>query len=366
MGALHGADARGSARGRDRGGVALKPIHVAVDAHDLVRDDRGIGRYARAVLSRALRDPAFRWTLVVRELFPNRRAFARALGVTAVRIARRVPRDADVVWSPWNGTFLRSAAPAVATIHDTAPFAFPAERASVRASQQAPFFTTAATAGRICADSAFTAGEVRRWLGVESERIVVVPLACDPVFTPGPPHALPDVLRGRRYVLHVGAHDERKNTSTLIAAHARAFPDGDVLLAFTRRPPELPPFGVVVPAADDAALVALYRGATLVAVPSTYEGFGLPLLEALACGAAVVASRASSLPEVGGEACAYVDNPHDVDGWATVLRSLLHDNERRAELAARGPVQAARFSWERCTTQTLAVLRDVATAPVSP
>ncbi len=327
-----------------------------------MRDDRGIGRYARAVLSRALRDPAFRWTLVVRDVFPNRRAFARALGAHTVHIARRVPRDADVVWSPWNGTFLRAAAPGVATIHDTAPFAFPAERPQLRASQQAPFLTTAATARRIITDSAFTAGEVQRWLGVAAERIVVVPLACDPVFTPGPAVALPDMLRGRRYVLQVGAHDERKNTATLIAAHARAFPDGDVALAFTRRPPELPSFGVVVPAADDAALVALYRGAAVVAVPSTYEGFGLPLLEALACGTATLTAHAGSLPEVGGSASMYIDDPYDIDSWAAALHTLVHDDEQRMALAARGPAQAALFSWERCTEQTLAVFREVATS----
>ncbi len=261
-------------------------VHVAVDAHNLARDDRGIGRYARAVLSRAQHDARFRWTFVVRDLFPRRTAVARAIGESDARVARRVPLDADVVWFPWNGTFLRTAVPSVATIHDAAPFAFPAAGARRRATEQNPFLTTAATARRILVQSRFTAGEVERRLGVDAARVVVTPLAADPAFCPGPIDALPSDLRGKRYVLHVGAHDERKNSATLIAAFARAFPGGDVTLVFTRRPPELPPDARVVDAPDDVTLVALYRGAALVAVPSTYEGFGLPLLEAMACGTA--------------------------------------------------------------------------------
>jgi glycosyltransferase involved in cell wall biosynthesis len=337
-------------------------VRVAVDAHNLTRDDRGIGRYARAVLSRALRDPGFAWTLVVHDLFPKRTAVARALGAQPgeVEVSRRVPRDAGVVWFPWNGTFLRTDAPSVATVHDAAPFAFPASDARKRATEQNPFLATANTARRILVQSSFTASEVERWLGVDAERIVVTPLAVDAAFTPGTAEPLPAALRGRRYVLHVGAHDERKNTSTLIEAFERAFPDGDVALAFTRTPPSLPRGGVVVDAHDDAALTALYRGAALVALPSYYEGFGFPLLEAMACGAPVLAARAGSLPEVGGDAAAWVDDARDAGAWADALRALMRDDAARAALAAGGPARAATFSWDRCTAQTLAVLREVA------
>jgi glycosyltransferase involved in cell wall biosynthesis len=334
-------------------------VHVAVDAHNLARDDRGIGRYARAVLSRAVHDPAFRWTFVVRDLLPRHGAVARALGQTAVTVARRIPRDADVAWFPWNGMFVRTDVPAVATVHDAAPFAFPAPDPRRRATEQNPFLATANTARRILVQSQFTASEVERRLGVDAARIVVTPLAVDAAFTPGPAGPLPPALRGR-YILHVGAHDERKNTRTLIDAFERAFGDGDVTLAFTRRPPALPRGGVVVDAPDDAALVALYRGAALVAVPSTYEGFGFPLLEALACGAPALAARAGSLPEVGGDAAAWIDDAHDADAWAGAMRALLADDAARAALGARGPTRAAAFSWERCTAQTLGVLGEVA------
>jgi alpha-1,3-rhamnosyl/mannosyltransferase len=341
----------------------VSAVHVAVDAHNLTRDDRGIGRYARAVLSRALRDPRFRWTFVVRDLWPKRGAVARAVGADAVTVARRIPSDAGVVWFPWNGTFLRTDVPAVATVHDAAPFAFPDGDPRRRAREQNPFLATANTARRILVQSRFTASEVERWLGVDAARIAVTPLAADPVFTPGPPGGLPHGLHEKRYVLHVGAHDERKNTKTLIEAFGRAFPDGDVALAFTRKPPSLPRGGVVVDARDDATLVALYRGAALVAVPSTYEGFGFPLLEAMACGAPALAARAGALPEVGGDAAAWVDDARDAGAWATALRTLLADDAARVALAAGGPTRAAAFSWDRCTAQTLAVLSEVAVLP---
>lgn len=342
----------------------MSVVHVAVDAHNLARDDRGIGRYARAVLSRALHQPGYRWTFVVRDVFPKRVAVARAVGADAVRVARRVPRDADVVWFPWNGTFLRTDVPSIATVHDAAPFAFPSADARRRAREQNPFLATANTARRILVQSKFTADEVERWLGVDAARIVVTPLAVDPVFSAAVAEQhLPPGVRGKKYVLHVGAHDERKNTETLIDGFARAFPDGDVTLAFTRTPPSLPRGGVVVDVRDDASLAALYRGAALVAVPSTYEGFGFPLLEAMACGTATLAARAGSLPEVGGDAAAWVDDARDPDAWARSLRALLNDDTARAALAARGPARAAEFSWERCTAQTLSVLSEVAALP---
>ena len=210
--------------------------------------------------------------------------------------------------------------------------------------------------------SRFTASEVERWLGVAPDRIVVTPLAVDAIFSAASPAPPPDVLRGKRYVLHVGAHDERKNTATLVAAFARAFPNGETTLAFTRRPPSLPPGGVVVENPDDAGLQALYAHAALVALPSYYEGFGFPMLEAMASGAPVLAARAGSLPEVGGDAAAWVDDPLDARAWAEALRALLADDAQLAALGVRGRARAATFSWERCTAQTLAVLREVAAA----
>ena len=336
-------------------------VHVAVDAHNLARDDRGIGRYARAVLSRAVAQPEFRFTFVVRSIWPRRGPIVQALAGADVRVTNRIPHDADLVWFPWNGTFLETKLPSIATVHDCTPFAFPAATERLRSTEQAPFLKTAATARKILVQSAYTAREVERWLHVRADRTIVTPLAADSVFTAGEPLPLPHELHGKRYVLVVGSHEPRKNTGVFCEAFARAFPSGDTILAFTRAPATIPANAFVVPDVDDARLLALYRGATLVAVPSLSEGFGLPLLEALACGAPALASHTTALPEVGGDAAMWIDDPSDIDAWSGALRHLASDNAARERLRALGPQQAARFSWDRCTAQTLDVFRSIVT-----
>jgi glycosyltransferase involved in cell wall biosynthesis len=329
-------------------------IRVAVDARFAVLDERGIGRYTRSVLAQLLAQDAVALSFVAPGLFAPRRRIAAALGVAERTVVRRVPRDANVLWSPSNGTDLATAAACVTTVHDVVPFAFPVDDARVRAREQAPLLRTAARARRIVADSAFAAAQIAAFLNVPRERVAVAPLGVGPPFVPaGERRALPD---GRPYVLHVGAHDARKNVDTLIAAWRRAFPAADVALAFTRAPAVLPAGAVVAEAPGDRELAALYRGAQLVAVPSLDEGFGLPLLEALACGAPALASRVAALPEVGGDAVAWIDDPRAVTTWAAELERLVRDRAAAAALAARGPAQAAPFTWERCAALVLDAL----------
>jgi glycosyltransferase involved in cell wall biosynthesis len=338
-------------------------LRLAVDARDLATDQRGIGTYARAVLARYAARDDIELTLLVRDWQPARAllTLCAAIGADArrVRAARRVPRDVDVVWHPWNGTFFDGRAPAVATIPDVVPFAFPATDRKRRASQQGPIRRSAATARAIVCDSQFTVGEVRRCLGVAADRLHRVALGVDRAFAPGPLDALPACLVGRRYLLYVGAHDAHKNVATLAEAYRSAFPDRTVALVFTRANPGVPE-AEVIEHADLPTLIALYRGSALVAVPSIYEGFGLPLLEALACGAPVLASRAASLPEVGGDVAAYVDEPANAAAWASGLARLAGDDAARARMSARGPGWAAQFSWDRCADRTLEILRSTA------
>ncbi|MGH8163174.1 MAG: glycosyltransferase, partial [Rhodanobacteraceae bacterium] len=156
-------------------------------------------------------------------------ALEREIGTGGFAVRSRVPKRAAVVWHPWNGTFFESGStPAVATVHDVAPFAFPADDRRERASQQGPFQRTARTARRILADSHFTKDEIERYLDVEPERIRCVPMAADSAYAPGEPSSLPSRLRDRRYLLYVGAIETRKNVDTLVDAWRSAFPQRDV------------------------------------------------------------------------------------------------------------------------------------------
>ena len=335
-------------------------MHVAVDAHDLLRDRRGIGVYLRAILARFAQRDDVTLTLMIRELFPARHAAAVAavLGSERFALASRVPRGADVSWHPWNGTFVGPGRrPSVATIHDVVPFAFPSPDARTRARRQAPFLRSARST-RIVTDSAFSRSEIVTYLGVPEERVAVVPLAADPRFSPGDPADLPEALRDRPYVLTVGANDARKNLATMAAAHRRVFPSGEVALAcVTTGAPE----GTIeLRDVRFGMLRDLYRGALAFAMPSIYEGFGIPPLEAMRCGTPVIASRAASLPEVCGPAALYVDEPASVDAWARALRLLADDGELQAALRTRGAERAAQFSWNATADRTLEVLRAAA------
>ena len=244
----------------------------------------------------------------------------------------------------------------MATIHDAVPFAYPAHDARKAASQQGPIRRSAGEAAAIITDSAFSAAEIERRLGVPGERIVTIPLGVGPPFGPGPVGAHPG------YILVVGSDEPHKNVSTLVAG-ARIALDGRETMLWGLGP-TLPTGGPFrpLPPVDEEALVALYRGALFLAAPALYEGFGLPLLEAMACGTPVLASRAGPYPEVCGDACAWVDPPDDPHAWAEALRELLDDPVRRSDLRERGLRRAAEFTWERTAAATLAVLRAHAQA----
>jgi glycosyltransferase involved in cell wall biosynthesis len=234
-------------------------------------------------------------------------------------------------------------------------------------------------ADHIIAVSEQTRRDVMAAYGVPTEKITVIYEAADPRFAPQSPAAAAAV-RSRcrlpeRYLLFVGTIEPRKNLGRVLAAferlHAERLTDALVIVGkrgwlyddfFARLEQSPAKRAVLFPGfVPDADLPAIYAGAQVLAFPSEFEGFGLPALEAMACGAPVVCSNTSSLPEVAGAAALLVD-PADADAITAALRRVAADADLAAELARRGVAQAARFSWQRAAAETLAVYQRVAPA----
>jgi glycosyltransferase involved in cell wall biosynthesis len=350
------------------------PLLVAVEATRLSREVRGIGRYVRALLPRlvALR-PGLRLALFVKRqrdveaLTPVYAAIpALRDHVTIHPVREMLKSGADVFWYPWNvASPTPSRGAVVVTMHDVVPIAHPDPR--LRGWQKnlrwrRRYASTAKRATLIVADSQFSADEIHRLLGVPHERMRVVLLAADDFVVPpvtGDAAALERLGVRQPFVLAVGAADRRKNLELLERAMPHvlaAKPETMLVLAGPRREPQAPlpdaswrrTLGFV----SEEELATLYRRASMLVMPSTYEGFGLPVLEAMHLGTPVICTSASSLPEVAGHAAALIDPDDDV-ALATIILRVMSDDRLNASMRAASLAQAARFSWDETARHTI-------------
>lgn len=334
-------------------------IRLGVDAWNLPGDRRGIGRYLREILrvwwERERHRVAI--TLIVPEwhTWTVRGRYLREVDDRPYRVVSRRGHERaglDALWFPFNGcSWTNFALPATATLHDASNFVVPGYAPET----QRIFRAAAQRCRALITDSRFAQAELARELRIARERIVAIPLGVAP---PRRPAAVAlDVAALQPYVLYVGTAERRKGFDTLLAAMAGVARERpDLSLVVTTRLEGWPvPGGVRVVElgyVDDDTLAALYRGCALLAFPSRYEGFGLPVLEAMSYGAPVVASNASAVPEAGGDAAYYVA-PSDDAALATAILRVAGDAEYAAELRRRGPAHAAQFSWDRTALRTL-------------
>ncbi len=232
---------------------------------------------------------------------------------------------------------------------------------------------------RVITTSRATRRDLEELGGVDPERVFVVPLAADPrLFHPGAGAARAAALRGHLgmgdapYLLALGGADRRKNLGAAVRAFAGAVREdgarGLALVVAGPLPDDADLRGALAEAerggarvvlagfVADEDLAALYGGALALLYPSLYEGFGLPPLEAMQCGTPVIATRASSIPEVVGDAGILVE-PGDEAALREAVLRLLGDGALRDRLRALSLRRAAEFSWDRCTRQTLAAYR---------
>jgi glycosyltransferase involved in cell wall biosynthesis len=275
----------------------------------------------------------------------------------------------------------------VPVVHDLAFQQFPESAPHIDERWRRRFATTLAESPAIIVPSASAAQDLRESFGVAGERVHVVHHGVDAeAFAPVSDAAV-DAVRRRfgipgPYVLFVGGIEPRKNLEHLVRAFAKSdATDHSLVLAggpvrwYPAATERLDAVIQLLPESVRQRIVrtgyvserdklALLSGATVLAYPSIYEGFGFPVLEAFAAGVPVLTSNVSSLVEVAGEAAVLVD-PADADAIAAALSELVADEDLRAVLSAAGVARASRFTWEATARATAAVLRNAASATSS-
>lgn len=269
--------------------------------------------------------------------------------------------------------------PSVVTIHDLSVFCLPGSHPADRVKQVRQQIEQALErASAVITDTHYTRQEVMSYFALPPERVHAVHLASASDFYPRPDEALVQPLQllgltPAGYTLFVGTIEPRKNLDVLLEAYERLpvalrarWPlviSGDAgwssaglhaRMERAQRQGWLTYVGYV----PQTLLACLVAGARLFAYPSLYEGFGLPVLEAAACGVPVVCSNASCLPEVGGSAFAYHD-PEDVDQLCSLLEQGLTEPGWRGDARRAGLARAQEFSWERCVQETLSVYKSI-------
>ena len=359
------------------------PVRIGVDARKL--RDGGIGTYIRNVLSAALERPRGHQFVVFLDpsdlgTGPWRKNAAEEVSVKAGKysllehwvLARAARRSSLTLYHAPHYTLpLTWSGPAVVTIHDLIHVRY-ARFYPPGAGLYARLLAGAAArrARLVITDSTATRADVVELLRIPEERVRVIALGVASGITRRPAEEVTAFTRVRAlpadYLLYVGARKRHKNLEVLIRALAA--------LPVSERAPLVlsgPPWKAHHPLArqaracgveslihfagalrDERELSCLYAGASVYLQPSLIEGFGLPPLEAMACGVPVIASRASALRETLGEAALMVA-PQDAEAWAGAIARLRADSAGRAELARRGRERARGFTWERTAERTL-------------
>jgi glycosyltransferase involved in cell wall biosynthesis len=353
-------------------GVALADI---LEAFDAVDDAPVLVPYALSLRARAHRDD-----------LPKNTRFVPVPAAVLLRTWTRLDRPRIDRWlrpaqvlHATNYLAPPSRLPTLVTVYDCS-FARHPELCTPEVRAFEPALRRALQRGvTVHTSSEFVADEIEELFGPglrAAGRIVVVPLGVprlehDARLAP----ALATRLDGARFVLSIGTLEPRKNLPRLVSAFGRvAAGDDDVLLVIAGRDgparddvdralaslDAAARARVVLPGAvDNATRAALLTEASVVAYPSVYEGFGFPVLEAMASGVPVVATNAGAVPEVAGDAALLVD-PNDVDALAAAITSVLDDDARRTELVARGRARVTRYSWTATATALSRVYRQLA------
>jgi glycosyltransferase involved in cell wall biosynthesis len=286
---------------------------------------------------------------------------------------------ADVILSPTSNILPVGTVPIVSTIHDVIPIMMRVHSRKVTLLLRSLMWSSAKFSRAIITDSECSKNDLVNTYRLPESKVSVVYLGYDAtVFNDNPPdhdrkRALLSKLGiGRAYVFHHGVIQPRKNLIRLIKAYrlvlsrnrnleldlvlaGRLGWEYEEILAEAGNGGNVTGRVILAGSLEDCDLATLIKGATLVVMPSLYEGFCLPMVEAMACGVPTIAANSSCLPEISGGVLRYFD-PLSIEDMADCLEQLLESDEERKDLARRGKQRAAFFSWQRCAEKTLEVL----------
>jgi glycosyltransferase involved in cell wall biosynthesis len=347
-------------------------MRLLLNYRPVLRQPTGIGVYANAVLPALQQLPHV--LLPGGELGTARQRLKRLVWTQAGLLRQARECQASLIFTPAPEGYLgRQSVPQVVMVHDLRPMSHP-ERSlqSIYFRQWVPPLLRQCK--HILANSQFTAQEIQRCTGVEDRRITVIPLGFSAdLFTASGRFDSWECSGRRPYLLHVGQAYPHKNLARLIQSFAKvAACDQDVMLVLAGKPhtTESPKLAALVDAlglnqrvqfrsyVPSAELPQLYRGAMAFVYPSLWEGFGLPVLEAMACGTPVITSLGSGTEEVAGDAALLVD-PTNASELADALLQVVRDPDLRRRLSRDGLLRSSQFSWTVTATRTAAQLRTM-------
>jgi len=359
--------------------------HFVLDARVVQDHFPGIGRYARSLVHHlpAHLQPDELLTVLWDPDAPNSRlpnlsteshAALRLIPLrrsifSARNLLQPLPIHADVQHHAYYVRPPHRSRRTITTLYDAIPFLHPDLFPSIRTRLTIRLLHALAVlrSDALLTISQSAADDIARFFPAACDKLTVTPLAADPVFSPQPATHVFAARRRfdlpQRFVLYLGSNKPHKNLPRLIEAWAAVGDHRDAVLVVAghvdpRYVHQVRAPGVrFVGPVSDAEAAALYTACDAFVFPSLYEGFGLTPLEAMSCGAPLVCSNTSSLPEVAGDAALLID-PLDVRALAAAVARLLDDDALRSEMRARSLAQASKFSWARTAAETLAVYRS--------
>ncbi|MHB1131300.1 MAG: glycosyltransferase family 4 protein [Chloroflexota bacterium] len=375
------------------------PLRIAVDARLADYQQAGITTYTRSLLNElpalaprdqfiVLRSRKARSRLAVAPNLAERRMLTPPhhrleqvlLPLETALVAPDVVHSTDFI------PCFRRRWRAIITIHDLGFLKFPRVATNESHRYYGQVAHACQSADLVIAVSHNTAEDLRHMLHVPEQKLRVIHEAASPMYSPLHDEQAIDALCARfgiapGYFLFVSTIEPRKNLETVLRAMARlrasrqeALGSEAMQLVVVGRPGWLykPTYRLVdelglrsavrfIGGAEPRDLLLFYNGARALVYPSLYEGFGLPPLEAMACGTPVLSANTASLPEVIGDGGLLLP-PTDIDAWAQAMADVEADTHLREELASRGRDRARLFSWHRAAEQTLAVYREVMVA----